>query len=69
MATAQKVKLTTSEKIDRYRDGRSQKWIIEKLKDYGVNLSEAQFSTKKKGDLFSGEELDALVSILPGFTH
>lgn len=68
MPTA-KVVLSVSERIDRFRDGRNQKWIIEKLKEYGIFITEPQFSTQKKAGTFSTETLDALVKILPGFTY
>jgi hypothetical protein len=64
-----KVVLSVSERIDRFRDGRNQKWIIEKLKEYEIFLTEPQFSTKKKAGTFTNDEMDALVEILPGFTY
>jgi len=61
---AQKVKLTISEQIDRAKDGRTQRWIVGKLKDMGVEMSEVDFSNKKSAVTFSPEELQALSEIL-----
>lgn len=66
----QKVVLTLEEQIDRARDGRSQMWIVNKLREMGHPMSEAQFTRKKKdsyiggSDKFSTEELAALSTIL-----
>lgn len=62
---ATKVKLSTSEQIDRARDGRSQKSIVEKINEMGILMTEVQFSRKKKGpDTFTDNELKALTEIL-----
>ena len=60
----QDLKLTVAEQIERARDGRSQRWIVGKLKDAGFEMSEVQFSNKKTGITFSPEELKALSEIL-----
>jgi len=60
-----KMKFLLREKIDRARDGRSQTWIIAKMADRGVKMSDAQFSRKKNGhDKFRAEELEVLSEIL-----
>lgn len=41
--------LSISEQIDRARDGRSQSWIVNKMKENGIKISDSQFSRKKKG--------------------
>lgn len=62
---AVKTVLSIGEQIDRAREGRSQTYIVGKLNDAGVKISEAQFSRKKKGhDEFNKEELVALSKIL-----
>lgn len=61
---AQKVKLTISEQIDRAKDGRTQRWIVGKLKENGFDMSEVDFSNKKSAVTFSEEELKALSEIL-----
>jgi hypothetical protein len=62
---AAKEKLTIGEQIDRAKEGRSQTYIVGKMVDSGITISEAQFSRKKKGhDEFSPEELAALSEIL-----
>lgn len=63
MATI-KAALTIGEQIDRSRDGRSQKWMIGKLLEKGIKITEVQFSTKKTGNCFEPEELKALSEIL-----
>lgn len=63
MATI-KTALTIGEQIDRYRDGRSQKWMIGKLLDKGIKITEVQFSNKKNGNGFDEKELKALSEIL-----
>ena len=65
----QKSELTLEERIDRSRDGRSQKWIVSKMNELGIEISEVQFTRKKKGDdKFTDEELSVLVGILPTLT-
>lgn len=60
-----KVELRISEKIDRARDGRSQTWLVNKLKERGIKINEVQFSRKKNGHIsFTEEELTVLSSIL-----
>jgi len=61
---AQKVKLTVAEQIDRAKDGRTQRWIIQKLNDAGIPMNDVTFSNKKNGVTFSKEELQALSQIL-----
>jgi len=62
---AAKEKLTIGEQIDRVREGRSQTYIVGKMNEIGVEITEVQFSRKKKGhDQFSEEELSALSDIL-----
>jgi hypothetical protein len=61
----EKTSLTISEKIDRARDGRTQSWIIIKMRENGIKITDSQFSRKKKGyEDFSKEELDTLSTIL-----
>lgn len=64
MMATQKVKLTIAEQIHRAKDGRSQRWIIEKLKESGFPMSDVTFSNKKNGVTFTDEELAALSEIL-----
>ena len=61
---AAKVKLTISEQIDRAKDGRTQRWIIQKLNEKGVQMNEVTFSNKKRLDTFSQDELEVLSEIL-----
>lgn len=60
-----KMKFLLSERIDRARDGRSQTWIVGKMNEMGITISEPQFSRKKKGhEKFTEKELEALEEIL-----
>lgn len=59
-----KVSLTIGEKIDRAKDGRSQKWIVNKMVEAGLEISEVQFSIKKKGNSFDKDEIKVLSEIL-----
>lgn len=60
-----KMKFLLKEQIDRARGGLSQTWIVAKMNEMGVKISEPQFSRKKKGhENFSTEELAALSEIL-----
>ena len=61
---AAKVKLTISEQIDRAKDGRTQRWIIQKLNEKGVQMNDVTFSNKKRLDTFSQDELEVLSEIL-----
>lgn len=65
---AVKTLLTLSEQIDRSKDGRSQKWIISKMNEAGLPISDVQFSRKKlatkQEDSFTKEELSSLSKIL-----
>ena len=64
MAT-QKATLTIGEQIDRNKDGRSQKWIVGRLQEMGIEITEVQFSNKKNGyEDFKDTELKALSDIL-----
>ena len=64
----EKVELTISEKIDRAKDGRTQKWIVAKMTEIlgeEDKITEVQFSRKKAGDdSFSENELKALSKVL-----
>lgn len=64
----EKVELTISEKIDRAKDGRTQKWIVAKMCEIlgeDNKITEVQFSRKKAGDdNFDENELKALSKIL-----
>lgn len=60
-----KMKFLLKEQIDRARGGLSQTWIVARMNEKGVKMSESQFSRKKKGyDKFSEIELSALGEIL-----
>lgn len=63
-----KIILTLEEQIDRARDGRSQMWIVSKLQEMGHNITEVQFTRKKKdsykADFFTDVELTSLSQIL-----
>lgn len=61
---ATKVILTVGEQIDRYKDGRTQKWIISKMQEKGIAITEVQFSNKKNGNCFEESELKVLSEIL-----
>lgn len=62
---ATKTVLTLAEKIDRAKDGRTQKWIVNKMREAGCGLSEAQFTRKKMEDeTFTEKELNILSTIL-----
>jgi hypothetical protein len=62
---ATKIQLTIGEKIDRAKDGRTQKSIVNKMTDAGCKITEVQFSRKKAGDdNFTDEELNVLSEIL-----
>lgn len=63
MAT-QKVKLSIAEQIEKAKDGRTQRWIIQKLNDAGVSMTDVTFSNKKNANTFTKEELAALSTIL-----
>lgn len=62
------VELSISEQIDRCRDGRSQKSIVEKMNKPNAKMTDVMFSRKKKAkvlkDSFSEPELKALSKIL-----
>lgn len=61
------ITLTVSEQIDRAKKGRSQVSIISEMRDeYGIDISDVQFSRKKKGlvDSFNHLEIRALNKIL-----
>lgn len=60
-----KMKFLLKEQIDRARGGLSQTWIVTKMNEKGIKISDSQFSRKKKGnEKFSTEELSALEDIL-----
>ena len=62
---AVKAKLTIEEQINRAKDGRSQSHIVRKLNEVGVEMTDVNFSRKKKGwDNFTEPELKALSEIL-----
>ena len=56
--------LSISEQIDRARDGRSQRSIVEKMNLSGLQISETIFSNKKKYGGFTEDELAKLSEIL-----
>jgi len=58
------IKLSVSEQIDRALEGRKQRYIVFKLVQEGINISEAQFSNKKKFGSFTDEELKVLSRVL-----
>ena len=61
------ITLTVSEQIDRAKKGRSQISIITEMReDYGIEITDVQFSRKKKGlvDAFTHLEIRALNKIL-----
>lgn len=63
MAT-QKVKLSIAEQIEKAKDGRTQRWIIQKMNDAGIPMTDVTFSNKKNATTFTKEELAALSTIL-----
>lgn len=59
------ISLTIGEKIDRAKDGRTQKHIVKKMNEAGIKISEVQFTRKKAGDDdFSALEIQTLSEIL-----
>ena len=64
MANKEKLTLSIAEQIDRYRDGRTQRWIIEKMNQNGAQLTDVTFSNKKKSGTFTPQELQQLSEIL-----
>lgn len=62
----EKTILSVSEKIDRAMDGRSQRWLVGKLNELGIKISEAKFSNKKTGriDSFTKNELKVISKLL-----
>lgn len=62
---AVKIKYTIGEQIDRAKDGRTQTWIVNKMNESGIEITETQFSRKKKGhEKFTDEELKSLSEVL-----
>lgn len=61
---AEKIKLSLGEKIQRAKEGRSQRWIIQQMVKKGFKINDVQFSRKKWDDTFSPKELAALSEIL-----
>lgn len=59
-----KLSLTISEQIDRAKDGRSQRSIVEKMNQSGFQITETIFSNKKKYGGFTEQELAKLSEIL-----
>jgi len=61
-----KVKLTVAEQINRARraEGRTQRWIIQKMNEAGFGMDDVSFSVKKNAVTFTKEELAALSKIL-----
>jgi len=65
-----KLSLTLSEQIDRARtsEGRSQTWIVRKMRDAGIEMTDVKFSRKKLADdplnSFNDRELAALSQVL-----
>ncbi|MCA2656620.1 MAG: hypothetical protein IM591_13920 [Chitinophagaceae bacterium] len=57
--------LTLKEKIDRAKDGRTQTWILQKMRESGVKMSDSAFSRKKNGlDKFHDYEIKLIEKIL-----
>jgi len=65
---AEEIELTLEEQINRAikEGGRKQTWVVGKMVEAGIVISEVQFSRKKKGDNdeFDDKELTALNNIL-----
>ena len=62
---AVKTLLTIGEQIDRAKDGRSQKWIVKKMNDADIEISEVEFSNCKNGhSKFTEKALAKLSEIL-----
>ena len=61
---AEKIKLSLGERIQRAREGRSQRWIIGQMNKAGIKINDVQFSRKKWDETFSDEEIKALSEIL-----
>lgn len=57
--------LSLKEKIDRARDGRTQTWLISKMRQQGIKIDDVLFSRKKHGFLpFKPEEIKVIEKIL-----
>jgi hypothetical protein len=58
--------LSIKEQIDRAleENGVKQKWVINKMKELGFEMSESTFSQKKYSSLFTEKELKSLSRIL-----
>lgn len=60
-----KSKASLKDTIEKALDGRTQTSIIDKMRDRGCNISDSQFSRKKKGkERFNEKELSVLSEIL-----
>lgn len=59
-----KVKLTIAEQIDRAKDGRTQRWIVQKMVEAGITINDVVFSNKKNSGTFTPEELEILSNLL-----
>lgn len=60
-----KSKASLKDTIEKALDGRTQTSIIDKMRDMGCNISDSQFSRKKRGkENFNEKELSVLSEIL-----
>ena len=59
-----KVKLTIAEQIDRAKDGRTQRWIVQKMVEAGITINDVVFSNKKNSGTFTPDELEILSNLL-----
>jgi len=64
MAKTKTTKPTIADQIDKAKDGRTQRWIIQKMSEAGFPMNDVTFSNKKNGVTFTEEELKALSEIL-----
>ena len=55
---------TVSQQIEAAKDGRTQRWIVDKFKAAGFEMSDVKFTNKKKYGNFLPEELKFLNKLL-----
>jgi len=64
MAKVAKQTLSVSEQLEIARDGRTQRSIVAKMVAAGIEISETDFTNKKKYNGFTDEEVAKLSEIL-----
>ena len=56
--------LSVSQQIDNAKDGRTHRWIIDKMRELGIDINDVKFTNKKQKNEFTNEELKAISKIL-----